>query len=190
MARNSIMACGIALMIVSCTSAVKHRRPISLEQIEQLPLGIPSSEVLKSLGEPHEIRDGEGGAGSLWIYDGPNGDVQRASMSFDSGKRLLSKMVMPDEAEPESKVDFLLKSKFPNRNFVSVNFPQCGMDFISESSVYADLATGLSILYLKTRKEVEALGWSTPAQLKQDLADIASCKGRGKSKVNTPAGGR
>jgi hypothetical protein len=81
-------------------------------------------------------------------------------------------MIMPNESEPESGIEFALKSKFPQGKFVSIQFPQSGMDYVSDRALYADVATGISVVYLKNRGEIEAIGWSTPSQLKQNKRSI------------------
>jgi hypothetical protein len=56
------------------------------------------------------------------------------------------------------------------------------MDYIPQSSIYVDVDAGVSILYRNEKNDVEAIGWTSPQQLKQDIADIENCRDRAKRK--------
>lgn len=180
MVKNSLIILGVTLGLLSCTSLVKQKKYISIQQVEQIPIGVSSEEVLSLLGKPSEKREID--KKIIFIYDNPSGDMQRASLGFDAEKKLEAKMVMPDESEPESSVEFVLKSKFPQGKFLSINFPQCGMDYVSGSALFVDYATGVSIIYHKGQRDVEAISWNTPVRLKQNVEDIKSCKDRGEKR--------
>ena len=177
---NSLSFLLATLTLASCASVPSQGKLITIQQIEQFPIGSPSEETLKSLGEPRESREVNGE--TVWVYDSPNGEMQRASIVFDKDKRLQSKLIIPNESEPEAKVEFLSKSKFPQSKFRTVTFPQCGMDYVSGSALYADVATGASIRYRREQKDVEAIAWTTPVQLRQEIVDIEKCDGRIRAK--------
>jgi len=153
---------------------------MSIQQIEQLPLGVESESVVKMMGPPDEKR--EVGGETIWIYDTSDRTMQRASFSLDQKRKLVSKTFIPIESEPESKVDFVVKNKYYQYEFGVVDFPQCGMDYVSSRALYADVGSGLSVLYNKESNETEAIGWMSPAQLRQDIEDIKSCRNNARAK--------
>lgn len=170
-----------ALLSVSCSSgsmrSEPQKRQISMNQMEALKLGEPIDEVLKVIGAPEKKMMNDGTP--LWIYRDATNGYQRVALGLDSDSRSLrNKTILLNEADAESKVDYLLKEKFRSLQFREVRFPQCGKDFVSGDALFVADAEGISIRFSKSQRVASAISWSSPEELRQDVQNVLTCQGR------------
>lgn len=170
-----------SLICVFCVTAKKQvsSRVITVQDVEQVGLGAHADQVLQILGEPTEKEEvhNKNYHYVSWNYKIHPEGSQRASLSLDPKSSIvLDKLVVPREEEAESKLSYLLKTKYSQYKFQPITFPRCGRDFISDEAMMVDLDRGIWIRYRKKSDYVVGIGWGPPEKTKQDIEAILNCK--------------
>jgi hypothetical protein len=169
----------IFTIVTACVHAsVKKEESIKIVNVESILLGSSNEQVVKAIGEPAQ-KDHlkyHGRDETVFYYFTPGSSrVQRAALSFDSKSgKLVSKLFVPRENEPESHLQFLLEG-FKNSTFSEIEFPICGKHFSEDSALKVDMLHGLEIRFRKTQRDVETITWQSPQDLKLVVQSVQTC---------------
>lgn len=147
------------IFMTSCATLVSPRKPdLNIGTIESVKLGSDAKTVSDILGSASEIRRMKAHPNTeFWIYNNSDPvESHRATVEVDSGtRRVMAVVITPSEREAESKIQFLLKTKFSASTFQIVPLQICSRDYIPSQVFYVDVKNGVLIRSNKNTDEVE-----------------------------------
>ncbi len=168
----------IAAILAACTTTpVQRNRDLSVAAIESVKINDDSARVKSALGAPSEVRSSKRAPElETWIYDDTNGS-ERAAIDIDSAsKKVTGITILPGEQEPEFKLNYLLKSKYSQIEFMTLPRRVCGRDYIPPQVFHIDTKTGVVIQANENTGEVESLGRLTPTSAAVLIEKIKNCQ--------------
>lgn len=92
------------------------------------------------------------------------------------GHSVTTILVIPNESEPEHRLEYLLKSKFFSGKFEKVSVQRCRRDYVPSEDFYIDVREGIVIETNRRTGEVESFRWTVPQSSADLLQQIRECK--------------
>ncbi len=156
-----------------------HVKDFESIQLNSIELDQSKEEVKKFLGSPDKSyivkslnKDDEG----IWIYREKTSQLQRVAISFDiSSNKVIGKIFVPKENEPEENFKFVFTEKFKEVKFIEIPLKKC-LDFTPTKSFYFNIEKGLSIEYNRRLNVIESISWTTSKEIKDHIHRIQTCQ--------------
>ena len=157
------------------TTTVKDDRASSgLIKLELVELGDAKLVVEHKIGKASEHRKSL--KDELWIYDDEANNTQMGTLTFNSETQLVKGITfVPSLESKESKIDFLMKQKFPEIKFEEIIPNRCQKDFLSTSMFYVNRKQGIIIRYNPHSQIVESYSKVVNTYTDELVKSITSC---------------
>lgn len=152
----------IFLLISSCVTNTKKNNILTYQSFKELKVNIATEEdVIKKLGQPGEIENNDDGTKTFYYYDKIK-KYQRISLNIDTANNLLINCLwIPFPDEKESEIEGAL-SGFDKSSFKELPDPRAAKaHYISSMMYLIDKKNGITILYNRRTKDVDAIGFTS-----------------------------
>jgi hypothetical protein len=155
-----ILTAFLLIFVVACASTKEVRQgTLTLDLVMRLSFDRDSeNSIVSALGAPDVRVNVPDSSEVLWSYNDKIDGYQRLSLVFDETGRLQSKVWLVREREPEILLENSQK-RFPSAKFVAEDVQWDNSHSAPDERFYSDEENGISILFRKTRQEVESIGW-------------------------------
>ena len=176
MKKNSFI---VLIFVLSGCSSVQSKKiqDLSPSQFELLKIGDPAGKVISLLGPPSDVRKNlKNTPDELWVYDDLAGS-QRGAISMDPKNQSITAVtIIPKESDRESKLDFLLKTKFAPLTFEEAPLQRCGRDYVPAEVFYVSVEKGILVEGRRGSPDVERFSWTSPHYAAGAIKRIKECK--------------
>ena len=112
----------------------------------------------------------------LWVYDDPAGSKRGAISIVPKSQSITSVTIIPKESEIESRLDFLLKTKFATLIFEQAPLQRCGRDYVPAEIFYINIEKGILVEGRRESNDVESFSWTSPDYAAAAFKRIKECK--------------
>lgn len=157
---NKFIYLFISILLSSCITAKKNSGILSYKSLHELKINSSSKEeIINKFGLPDEVKNNDGSYQTL-IYNDKKTKYHRASINISThNNRINSYLWIPFEGEKESTFDGAI-SNFGKTSFEELPDIYSLPHFISSTVRVKDKKNGISIMYNKHTKTVDAIGFS------------------------------
>ena len=147
------------MLISSCISYTKKSSTLSYQSLHQLKINSSTKEeIINKFGLPDEVKNNDGTYQTL-IYNDKKTKYHRTSINISTANnRIINYLWIPFEGEKESKFDGAI-SNFGKTSFEELPDIYSLPHFISSTVRVKDKKNGISIMYNKHTKSVDAIGF-------------------------------
>ncbi len=148
----------IFILLSSCIT--QNKNTLTYQSLREMKISSATKEdIINKFGQPNEI-DNRDGTDQALIYNDKETKYQRASIYINTTTNLLDRyMWIPIEGEKESKLDGATSS-FGQTSFIELPDIYSLPCHISSIARIRDEKNGISIMYNKNTKDVDAIGYS------------------------------
>ncbi len=155
------------LLLSSCITRTKNNNILTYQSLKELKINVATSEeVIKKFGQPGEVENNNDGTQTFYYYDKIK-KYQRISMNINTTTNLVTDYAwVPFSDEKESEIDGAL-SGLDRKSFKEFPDPaSVNAHYISSMVQLVDEKNGITILYNKHTKDVDAIGFSDNQETK------------------------
>lgn len=152
----------IFMLISSCITNTKRNSSLTYQALKELKLNVATSEdVIRKFGQPDETKNNDSSYKTFYYYDKVE-KYHRASLNIDTATNLLINYLwIPFPDEKESEIDGAL-SDFDKASFKEFPDPSAAKaHYISSKVQLIDKTNGITIMYNKRTKYVDAIGFTS-----------------------------
>ena len=159
---NKFIYLFILILLSSCITTKKNNDILIYKSLHELKMNSSTKEeIINKFGLPDEVKNNDGTYQTL-IYNDKKTKYQRASINISTvNNRINSYLWIPFEGEKESKFDGAI-SNFGKTSFEELPDIYSLPHFISSTVRVKDKKNGISIMYNRHTKAVDAIGFSGP----------------------------
>ncbi len=150
------------IFISSCITNTKNNNVLTYQSFKELKVNVATREdVIKKFGQPGEVENNSDGTQTFYYYDKVK-KYQRISLNIDTSNNILiNNLWIPFPNEKESEIDGAL-SGFDKESFKEFPDPSAAKAHYISSMLYLiDKKNGITILYNKRTKYVDAIGFTS-----------------------------
>lgn len=146
----------LPIFIVSCAaSTTKQHKVISINDMDQIQLGLTKDRVTSIIGVPSEIDPPSEKVNSEgWFYYGVGDrNWQKGAIAFDPKTQLVdSKTYIPFNDESEFNLDYLMQKKFAGLHFEKAKLKMCNRHYIPVEVYCINVDKGIVIKHNEYKK--------------------------------------